>query len=178
MNNTTKKQIADALDELTKIKSIDRITIKDITGRCQLSRQTFYYHFDDIYDVLEWMIKDKLNTIIETKRYSDPLEVLTTLISYSRKDHNIIQKMLNSPHHQKTEKILFDSMQPYFAKVFYQDNHDLAIKSIDLEIIIDFCTGGFISLMLKTGAKKDIDPKELAQEIKRLLSTVIKEFSQ
>lgn len=177
MNSTTKKQIAEALSTLTKNKSIDKITIKDITERCQLSRQTFYYHFDDIYDVVEWMIKDKLRSIIEDDETADSEEILITLIAYARKDHSVIQRMLNSPHHQKTEKILFDSMRPYFARLFYQYNCDLAIKGFDLELIIDFCTGGFISLLVKSGSQKDIDQKKLAQEIKRMIAAMIIEFS-
>ena len=51
---TTKFAIAFAFKELLLEKSIDKITINDITEKCGINRQTFYYHFHDIYE-LSWI---------------------------------------------------------------------------------------------------------------------------
>ena len=48
----TKQAIADVFKEIMDKKSFDKITISDITGKCGLNRQTFYYHFQDKYDLL------------------------------------------------------------------------------------------------------------------------------
>ena len=40
-----------------EVKPIDKITIKDLVEKCGLNRQTFYYHFDDVYDLLEWIFE-------------------------------------------------------------------------------------------------------------------------
>lgn len=49
---TTKKAIAFTLKELLLEKPISKITINDITERCDINRQTFYYHFQDITDLI------------------------------------------------------------------------------------------------------------------------------
>ena len=49
---TTKFAIAFAFKELLLEKSIDKITINDITEKCGINRQTFYYHFHDIYELI------------------------------------------------------------------------------------------------------------------------------
>lgn len=54
MANDTKKLIADSLTSLLEHKQLDRITVKYLVEYCGISRQTFYYHFQDIMDVLEW----------------------------------------------------------------------------------------------------------------------------
>ena len=61
---TTKFAIAFAFKELLLEKSIDKITINDITEKCGINRQTFYYHFHDIYELIEW--------ICETDDWTDP----------------------------------------------------------------------------------------------------------
>lgn len=51
----TKKAIAEAMKELARKKSFDKISIADITTACGLNRQTFYYHFQDKYELLNWI---------------------------------------------------------------------------------------------------------------------------
>lgn len=51
----TKQALATALKELMTQKPIDKITIHELTERCGIRRQNFYYHFEDVYDLLRWM---------------------------------------------------------------------------------------------------------------------------
>ena len=63
-SNITKHAIAAALKELCREKSFDKISIADITSTCGLNRQTFYYHFEDIYGLLRWMLEQDLLSVI------------------------------------------------------------------------------------------------------------------
>ena len=49
-----KSAVADALMEMITRRGADKITVKDLVEACGISRQTFYYHFRDITDVVEW----------------------------------------------------------------------------------------------------------------------------
>ncbi|MCR5207818.1 MAG: TetR family transcriptional regulator, partial [Eubacterium sp.] len=49
-----------ALKELMNSKTFDRITVSDITDKCGVHRQTFYYHFQDRYELLDWIIYNEL----------------------------------------------------------------------------------------------------------------------
>lgn len=51
----TKKAIAQCLKNLAAEKSFLKISIGDITAACGLNRQTFYYHFQDKYELLDWI---------------------------------------------------------------------------------------------------------------------------
>ena len=51
----TKRAIADSLKDLTRVKSFDKIGVVDITDKCGINRQTFYYHFSDKYELLKWI---------------------------------------------------------------------------------------------------------------------------
>ena len=53
MAKYTQKAIIDSFMELLQKKSLDKITVKDIIEETEVNRNTFYYHFQDIYDLLE-----------------------------------------------------------------------------------------------------------------------------
>lgn len=58
----TKWKLAEALKKLMKEKSLHKITIQDIVEESGLTRQSFYYHFHDICEIIEWICK---NTLLE-----------------------------------------------------------------------------------------------------------------
>ncbi|MDO4521661.1 MAG: TetR/AcrR family transcriptional regulator C-terminal domain-containing protein [Eubacteriales bacterium] len=60
MNNLTKRMIKEAFFEMLRQKPIDKITVKGIVEHCEINRQTFYYHFSDIYDLMQWSLVDEL----------------------------------------------------------------------------------------------------------------------
>ena len=54
MSNITKHALAESLKKLLLKKPLNKITINDLTTDCGISRMAFYYHFKDIYDLVEW----------------------------------------------------------------------------------------------------------------------------
>lgn len=74
----TKKAIATALKELTATKPFDKISISDITKYCGLNRQTFYYHFQDKYELLSWIY------------YTEGFSVVTHDISFDNWNEKIL----------------------------------------------------------------------------------------
>ena len=61
MSGFTKEIIAKTFTELLDEKPMSKITVKDIVERCGVNRNTFYYHFKDIPDVVEFILKKKNN---------------------------------------------------------------------------------------------------------------------
>ena len=64
MSDLTKKALAEALKNRLSKTTLKNITIKDLTDDCGLNRQTFYYHFSDIYELMEWIFVDEANRIL------------------------------------------------------------------------------------------------------------------
>lgn len=56
----TKEALGRALKELTVQKGFDKVSVGDITGVCGLGRQSFYYHFQDKFQLLEWVFAQEL----------------------------------------------------------------------------------------------------------------------
>ena len=75
-----KHDLAEALCQLLETKTLEKITVKDIVARCGVNRQTFYYHFQDIYDLLDkWLDRKKNQSFAMTQltgSWTDRLKVL------------------------------------------------------------------------------------------------------
>ena len=70
MPNTTKQALEESLKHMLLKKPLDKITIRDITEDCGISRMAFYYHFQDIYDLVEWScIEDATKALQGKKTY-------------------------------------------------------------------------------------------------------------
>lgn len=55
----TKRKLADALGELLEAGPLERIRVHNLTDRCELHRQTFYYHFADVYALFAWSVREE-----------------------------------------------------------------------------------------------------------------------
>ena len=68
MSNTTKRALEASLKKLLLQKPLDKITIQDLTTDCGISRMAFYYHFKDIYDLVEWACVEDGKRALQGKR--------------------------------------------------------------------------------------------------------------
>ena len=59
----TKKLLADGLKELLGKKTLDKITVKELVTACGVNRQTFYYNFQDIYELLEEILTEYIQDV-------------------------------------------------------------------------------------------------------------------
>ena len=71
MSQTTKRALAASLKHLLLQKPLNKITINDIAEDCGISRMTFYYHFKDIYDLVEWTCVEDGTRALEGKKTYD-----------------------------------------------------------------------------------------------------------
>ena len=71
MSQVTKRALEASLKNLLLKKPLDKITINDITEDCGINRMTFYYHFKDIYDLIEWCCVEDAKKALEGKKTYD-----------------------------------------------------------------------------------------------------------
>ena len=62
----TKELIAEAVKRLLMQKKVKKLTVKDIVDECSITRQTFYYHFEDIPDLLKWVLERGTDKMVES----------------------------------------------------------------------------------------------------------------
>ena len=79
MPSDMKERIAREFAELARTKSIDKITVKDIVEACHITRQTFYYHFQDLIDVIDWSLRQAMEELVEKSIRIDSREQVIEL---------------------------------------------------------------------------------------------------
>ena len=117
MAKFTKRAIMLSLLKLLKQKSVDKVTVKDICDECEINRNTFYYYFSDIYDVLDSILVE------ETERNIDITEDATFYETYSKAASVIIEyraaviNVYNSRNRDIIEKYLHNTTE-YLVGLF------------------------------------------------------------
>jgi len=83
---STKNEIVTALTDLLQTKRLDDITVTELVEQCGISRQAFYYHFSDLYAVVDYGIQELLDTlsVSDPDRWREPLERALTLLRENR----------------------------------------------------------------------------------------------
>ena len=74
--------LADALKCVMKEKVFAKISVTDICDRCNMNRKSFYYHFKDKYDLVNWIFDTEFIAVAKKKTYLDIWELLTELCDY------------------------------------------------------------------------------------------------
>lgn len=72
MSEVTKRALEQSLKNLLLKKPLAKITINDITEDCGINRMTFYYHFKDIYDLVEWSCLEDARKRLKKRRPTIP----------------------------------------------------------------------------------------------------------
>lgn len=95
--NRTKSIIMDAFWQLLEEKPYNKISVKDIVDRCDLNRNTFYYHFHDIPELLESSIQKEEDSIIQTYcNFGSPMDCITPLVQSTLKRKKAILHIYRS----------------------------------------------------------------------------------
>lgn len=97
MSDLTKQALIASFKKLLETGPFDKITISDITNDCGLSRQTFYYHFRDIFDMIRWIYNsESLNEIGGRGGYGTWQDKIRELFDYTLNNKSLILGTFNS----------------------------------------------------------------------------------
>ena len=171
MSKETKQLIAETFVELGRQKSIDKVTVKDVVETCHVSRQTFYYHFQDLDDVMAWMLRQTMERVLaESLQAKTPQEALHIFVStIAEHTEGVLPKLLDSQRRAQLESLTLRAVRTYLYEIMKQRKPDLQVTYADLQVAIDFYSYGMTGLLLEYGAKEQIDTEQLTVQFYRIL---------
>lgn len=130
MANTTKIALEASLKELLRTKPIDRITINDLTEHCGISRMTFYYHFKDIYDLVEWAcVEDGKRALQGKKTYDTWLEGIAQIFEAVLENKPFIMNVYHAVAHEKVEQYLYKLTYELIVNVVEENAKALRLQT-------------------------------------------------
>lgn len=174
-----KSMIAEAFMALSKTKDVDKITVTDLVKACHISRQTFYYHFQDILEVIEWSVQQVFQEILARRMDTDaPEDTLRTFIESSSEADVLLKKLLHSQRREQIETILVNAVRSYLQEVLNRQELKSDLPLADAKIMLDFCTYGIVGLLLENCGKKSLDKEKMANQMVRLISKRIETINE
>lgn len=160
MSNTTKQALEASLKQMMLKKPLDKITIRDITEDCGVSRMAFYYHFKDIYDLVEWScVEDASRALQGKKTYDTWQEGLLQIFEAVLENRPFILNAFRCISRDQMERFLFKLTYGLIRGVVEEKSQGVEISEADKSFIAEFYKYSFVGIMLdwiKQGMNQDV----------------------
>jgi probable dihydroxyacetone kinase regulator len=182
MSQVTKRALEQSLKNLLMKKPLTKITVGDIADDCGINRMTFYYHFKDIYDLVEWScLEDAKRALDEKKTYETWQQGLLQIFEAVQENKPFILNVYRCVHREQVEKYLQPIVDRLLLGVIDEEADGMAVRDEDKRFIAQIYSYIFIGLMLdwiKDDMREDPQPivDKLAKLIKGSMAEALSRF--
>lgn len=172
---TTKKAIGYAFKDLLKEKSFNKITITDIANKCDINRQTFYYHFQDIKDLIEWICIDEVDNILnknnECEKWEDKFLLIFKVVL---KEKILVENIYHSVSVEILRTNLCRLVYPIIYSEIVENSFGKNLSEEDKIFITNFYKYAFVSILLDWIDKGMLDnPETIVLKVSNLITGTI-----
>ena len=171
MANTTKLALEAALKKELLTRPLDKITINDLAEDCGISRMAFYYHFRDIYDLVEWVcVEDGTKALQGKKTYENWQEGFCQIFEAVQENKPFIMNVYRCVDREQVERYLRPLVDNLILGVVDEQSAGMTVRSEDKQFIAQIYSYIFIGLMLDW-IKDDMreDPRLIVERLTRLI---------
>ena len=149
MSQITKRALAASLKSLLAQKPLSKITISDITEACGINRMTFYYHFQDIYDLIDWICQEEGGRALQGRKdYRTWQEGFTALCHAVVENRAFIEGVYHSVQREQIENYLGRVVYGLLIDVVKELSGPYRITQEDQAYITHFYKHAFVGVML------------------------------
>ena len=171
MSQVTKRALEQSLKNLLLKKPLTKITVGDITDDCGINRMTFYYHFKDIYDLVEWSCLEDAKQALEEKKNSRALrQGLLQIFKAVQENKPFILNVYRCVRREQVEKYLQPLVDQLILNVINEEAAGITVRDEDKQFIAQVYSYMFIGLMLDW-IKDDMreDPQQIVEKLSKLI---------
>lgn len=171
MTIVIKRVLASTLKEMAEKKSLSKITINDLTQACDVSCQTFYNNFKDIYDLVEWIyLKEVVTPIERGKIYDKWQDALTSIFQYISENHVFVLNTYRSFGKGFLEKVLRQEIELFLSNQVFKKIEVTKEEAKQVEFSYSFYTYALVGVGLDWIEKQMPESvEELVERIERVM---------
>lgn len=161
----TEKSLIESFKKLLSKKPISKITIKELTDDCKMSRMTFYYHFTDIYDLARYVSVQDALKIEQLSGGNDKSHLISILNSfYDNKE--ITYNIYNGLKSGEVLEYLTKSFEGIVSKLLYNVAIDKKVTIVNIEFLKNYILNAVVGCVKKWfDNNMDENPNELADKL-------------
>ena len=167
MSQITKRALEQSLKNLLQQKPLSKITISDITEDCGISRMTFYYHFKDIYDLVEWACAEDAARALQNKKTYDTWQQGFVQIFHAVRENKVfVMNVYRCVSREQVEKYLVPLTDQLIMGVITERAAGMTVREADQQFIAQVYSYAFVGIMLDW-IRDDMraDPEELVNRL-------------
>lgn len=174
MSNATKRLLAMALKERLARQRLDEITIQSLVDDAQVSRKTFYYHFQDVYALLEWIFVDEGRRILEgNEAVSTWQQAMQSIFDYMQANRALILNVYRCLEDKEAllELHISQLVRPLLERMFDRQPDSEQVRAEDRALILDFYSIGLVEFFLRwVGNGMRTDGGQLMAQLDRIFN--------
>ena len=171
----TKKLIANSLKKVMKVKPLSKITVSELIRDCGINRNTFYYHFDDIYDLLHWMFENEL--IDKVKKFNlitDSKKAINFIMDYVEQNEHILNCAYDSIGRDEMKRFFYEDFVSIVSPIIEcaeRENH-ITLKPDFKQFVCEFYTEALAGMLVQWIKKRESrNREETIQNVSFILKT-------
>jgi len=182
----TKKMLSDAIVKLSRTTPLDQINVADIAAECDVSRQTFYYHFKSVMDAYVWQIRHDMkygDYDPDSPNLPSPLDYVKDSCRTLTINREFAKAMFSAGFREEISDIYREAIMPLclnsVRKVIKPGTSDI-IVNIVARFQADGCLG-VVMMWVEAGMPENVDevvPKTLRQLNEVLSPTIFEAFRE
>lgn len=169
----TKKALCTALKNAMKHKSFSKITVSELIQDCSLNRKTFYYHFQDIYDLLKWMLEQEAFEVVkEFDLLNDCNDAFKFVIDYVENNSFFLNCIYDSVGRDELKRFFYNDFIGVVDSMIRSTEKQLDINIPDefRSFLCDFYTEGIAGMLINLFQHPD---KYTKTDLLKYLSVII-----
>ena len=167
-SNSTKSALADAMKKLMVCKSFAKISISDLCEECGLNRKSFYYHFKDKYDLVNWIFYVDFLTNMGGKNFENEWDVLVAVCNIFYQNKAFYQSALRIEGQNSFKDYFYEMLEPVMA-FFVQDLFQVQNQ----KLFVTFFCDAFLTAVLRWFRKHKILPDKYPVLIGKVIEKII-----
>lgn len=147
----TKKSLAEALKRAMQKKNFSKITVSEIIADCGVNRKTFYYHFEDIYALLKWMLEEEAIEVVKNfDLLVDYEEAISFVMDYVESNKHIINCAYDSIGRDEMKRFFYSDFIELVRTVINQteEKMNLHLEEKYKEFVSNFYTEALSGMLI------------------------------
>lgn len=183
MTKTTRYVLGESLKKLLQKKPLNKITVSELVADCGMNRMTFYYHFKDIYDLLEWVcVEDARKALAGMDSYDNWQDGLYNIFQLVNKNKTFVMHTYRAMSRDYLEMYIYRLTNEVFIGVIDDLEDAENLSKEDKEFMASYYKYAFLGTMINW-IENDMqeDPKDIIDKLKILvdsdLETAVKLFA-
>lgn len=173
----TKKALASSLKKIMEQKPLRKISVREIIEDCGVNRKTFYYHFQDIYDLLKWVFEEEAIEVV--KQYNlilDYQDALHFVLNYVEENKLICNCAFDTLGRDELKRFFQKDFLSVIGNIVEQLSDGMNIPEDYKKFLINFYTEALASLLIDwIRNKEDRDKQKMIKYVSLTLYGSIKQ---